>query len=126
MDIPVINPVWFYFADTIPNIRYVLIAVVFGLFILSIGQIDNNKAFRKIVAGGFLALVIDALIPSQETLYKMIAAKMITPNNIQSVSDYVSDTATNVSDNLTDAIKDIMDYSVDRIYNVRNNERAGD
>lgn len=126
MDIPVINPVWFYFADTIPNIRYVLIAVGFGLFILSIGQIDNNKAFRKIVAGGFLALVIGALIPSQETLYKMIAAKMITPNNIQSVSDYVSDTATNVSDNLTDAIKDIMDYSVDRIYNVRNNERAGD
>lgn len=126
MDNPIVNPIWFYLADTIPNIRYVFIAVGFCLFILSIGQIDNNKVFRKIVVSGFLALVVGAIIPSQETLYKMVAAKMITLNNIQTVSDYVNDTATNVSDNLTDAIKDIMDYSVDRIYNVRNNEKAGD
>ena len=126
MDNPIVNPIWFYLADTIPNIRYVFIAVGFCLFILSIGQIDNNKVFRKIVVSGFLALVVGAIIPSQETLYKMVAAKMITPNNIQTVSDYVNDTATNVSNNLTDAIKDIMNYSVDRIYNVRNNEKAGD
>lgn len=126
MDNPIVSPIWFYLADTIPNIRYVFIAVGFCLFILSIGQIDNNKVFRKIVVSGFLALVVGAIIPSQETLYKMVVAKMITPNNIQTVSDYVNDTATNVSDNLTDAIKDIMDYSVDRIYNVRNNEKAGD
>ena len=125
MDNPIVNPIWFYLADTIPNIRYVFIAVGFCLFILSIGQIDNNKVFRKIVVSGFLALVVGAIIPSQETLYKMVAAKMITPNNIQIVSDYVNDTATNVSANLTDAINDIMDYSVDRIYNVRNNEKAG-
>ena len=126
MDNPIVNPIWFYLADTIPNIRYVFIAVGFCLFILSIGQIDNNKVFRKIVVSGFLALVVGAIIPSQETLYKMVAAKMITPNNIQTVSDYVNDTATNISDNLTDAIKDIMDYSVDRIYSVRNNEKADD
>ena len=126
MDNPIVNPIWFYLADTIPNIRYVFIAVGFCLFILSIGQIDNNKVFRKIVVSGFLALVVGAIIPSQETLYKMVAAKMITPNNIQTVSDYVGDTATNVSDNLTDAIKDVIDYSVDRIYNIRNNEKAGD
>ena len=126
MDNPIVNPIWFYLADTIPNIRYVFIAVGFCLFILSIGQIDNNKVFRIIVVSGFLALVVGAIIPSQETLYKMVAAKMITPNNIQTVSDYVNDTATNVSNNLTDAIKDIMNYSVDRIYNVRNNEKTGD
>ena len=66
------------------------------------------------------------MTPSKDTIYQMIAAKAITPNNIKIVSDYVSDTAANVSDNLTNAIKDIMDYSVDRIYNVRNNEKAGD
>lgn len=125
MDTPIINPVRFYLADTIPNIRYVFIAVGFCLFILSIGQIDNNKVFRKIVVSGFLALVVGTIIPSQETLYKMVAAKMITPNNIKTVSNYVNDTATDISDNLTDAIKGIMDYSVDRIYNVRNNEKAG-
>lgn len=126
MDNPIVNPIWFYFADTIPNVRYILIAVSVALFIISIGQIDNNKVFRKFIIGGFLSLIVGALIPSQETLYKMVAAKMITPNNIKIVSDYVGDTATNVSDSLTDAIKDIMDYAVDRIYNVRNNEKAGD
>lgn len=126
MDNPIVNPIWFYLADTIPNVRYVLIAVSVALFIISVGQIDNNKVFRKFIIGGFLSLIVGALIPSQETLYKMVAAKMITPNNIKIVNDYVNDTATNVSDNLTDAIKDIMDYSVDRIYNVRNNEKAGD
>lgn len=126
MDNPIVNPIWFYLADTIPNIRYVFIAVGFCLFILSIGQINNNKVFRKIVVSGFLALVVGAIIPSQETLYKMVAAKMITPNNIKTVSGYVNNTSTDISDNLTDTIKDIMDYSVDRIYNIRNNEKAGD
>lgn len=126
MDNPIVNPIWFYLADTIPNVRYVLIAVSVALFIISVGQIDNNKVFRKFIIGGFLSLIVGALIPSQETLYKMVAAKMITPNNIKIVNDYVNDTAANVSDNLTDVIKDIMDYSVDRIYNVRNNEKAGD
>ena len=125
MDNPIVNPILFYLADTIPNVRYVLIAVSVALFIISVGQIDNNKVFRKFIIGGFLSLIVGALIPSQETLYKMVAAKMITPNNIKIVNDYVNDTATNVSDNLTDVIKDIMDYSVDRIYNVRNNEKAG-
>lgn len=126
MDNPIVNPIWFYLADTIPNIRYVFIAVGLCLFILSIGQIDNNKVFRKIVVSGFLALVVGVIIPSQETLYKMVAAKMITPNNIKTVSGYANDTATDISDNLTDTIKDIIDYSVDRIYNIRNNEKAGD
>ena len=126
MDNPIVNPIWFYLADTIPNVRYVLIAVSVALFIISVGQIDSNKVFRKFIIGGFLSLIVGALIPSQETLYKMVAAKMITPNNIKIISDYVGDTATNVSDNLTDAIKDIMDYAVDRIYNVRNNEKVGD
>lgn len=66
------------------------------------------------------------MAPSKNAIYQMIVAKAITPNNIKIASDYINDTATNVSDNLTDAIKDIMDYSVDRIYNVRNNEKAGD
>ena len=126
MDNPIVNPIWFYLADTIPNVRYVLIAVSVALFIISVGQIDSNKVFRKFIIGGFLSLIVGVLIPSQETLYKMAAAKMITPNNIKIVNDYVNDTATNVSDSLTDVIKDIMDYSVDRIYNVRNNEKADD
>ena len=37
MDSPIVNPVWFYLADTIPNIRYILITVGVALFIVSFG-----------------------------------------------------------------------------------------
>lgn len=48
MDNPIVNPIWFYLADTIPNVRYVLIAVSVALFIISVGQIDNNKVFGNL------------------------------------------------------------------------------
>ena len=75
---------------------------------------------------GLIVLLLSFMVPSKDAIYQMAAANAITPNNIKIVSDYVGDTTTNVSDNLTDAIKDIIDYAVDRIYNVRNNEKAGD
>jgi hypothetical protein len=52
----------------------------------------------------------------------MMLAKFATPQNIQTVTKYAGDTASDVSD----VIKDIMDYSVDRIYDIRNNQKVGD
>lgn len=133
MDSPIINPVWFYLANAIPSI-----GVFFGLFggglcIVGLMLFMNNEPTKedinrckKCLIPGLIILLLSFMIPSKDVIYQMIAAKMITPDNIKIASDYISDTATNVSDNLTDAVKDIMDYSVDRIYNVRNNEKAGD
>lgn len=76
-----------------------------------------------------IGIVITALglfCPSEDTCYKIALAKYATPQNIQTVTEYVNGTATNVSDNVTEAIKDIMDYSVDRIYDIRNNQKVGD
>ena len=56
----------------------------------------------------------------------MALAKFATPQNIQTITEYVGDTASDVSDNVSNAIKDIMDYSVDRIYDIRNNQKVGD
>lgn len=132
MDVPIINPIWFYLVDVIPRVGgflgfFGLGLGVTGLMLIILAQDDKHTSvFKKFLISGIVVFVVGVLFPSKDACYQMIAAKMITPNNIKIVSDYVSDTATNVSDNLTDAIKDIMDYSVDRIYNVRNNEKAGD
>ena len=133
MNTPIINPVWFYFADVIPNIGFCF--VIIGCLILTFAIIsyltdEYTKEFIKkrikITVLGVSILTVGMLLPSKKACYQIIIAKTITPNNIKAVADYASDTAINVSDNLTNAIKDIMDYSVDRIYNVRNNEKAGD
>lgn len=133
MDNPIINPIWFYLADAIPSLGVFLGLLgggfcIVGLVFLVVGEDikeDINRC-KKCLIPGLIILLLSFMTPSKDTIYQMIAAKVITPNNIKIVSDYVSDTATNVSDNLTDAIKDIMDYSVDRIYSVRNNEKADD
>lgn len=133
MDTPIISPVWFYLADVIPTFGGALrilgvLAIAFGFTAFAIEDFSKEcvSRFKKFVIFGVIIMLVGLLSPSKDACYQIIAAKAITPNNIKTVTDYVNDTATNVSDNLTNAIKDIMDYSVDRIYNVRNNEKAGD
>lgn len=133
MNTPIVSPVWFYLADAIPSLGVFVGLLggglcIVGLTFLMTSEItkeDINRC-KKCLIPGLIVLLLSFMTPSKDTIYQMIAAKAITPNNIKTVTDYVNDTATNVSDNLTNAIKDIMDYSVDRIYNVRNNEKAGD
>lgn len=132
MDAPIISPVWFYLADIIPTFGIALrilgsSAIVFGFMAFAIEDFAKEcvSRFKKFVIFGVIITLIGLLSPSKDAIYQMIAAKAITPNNIKTVSNYVNDTATDISDNLTDAIKDVMDYSVDRIYNLRNNEEAG-
>ena len=130
MDTPIISPVWFYLVDVIPRVGAFLGFFGFGLgatgLIILAQDGKHISTFKKFLVSGIVVFVVGVLFPSKDACYQMIAAKAITPNNIKTVTDYVNDTATNVSDSLTNAIKDIMDYSVDRIYNVRNNEKAGD
>lgn len=133
MDNPIINPVWFYLADTIPSLGVFLRVLGGGLCLVWLTlfmtsettQEDINRC-KQCLIPGLIVLLLSFMIPSKDAIYQMVAAKAITPNNIKIASDYINDTATNVSDNLTNAIKDIMDYSVDRIYSVRNNEKADD
>lgn len=133
MDTPIINPIWFYLADAVPSLGTFLELLGGGLctvglvfFTTSEDTKEDINRCKKYLISGLIVFFLSFMTPSKDTIYQMIAAKAITPNNIETITDYVNETATNVSDNLTNAIKDIMDYSVDRIYNVRNNEKAGD
>lgn len=130
MDNPIVNPIWFYLVDVVPRVGAFLgfFGIGLGVTGLIILAQDNKyiSTFKKFLISGIVVFVVGVLFPSKDACYQMIAAKAITPNNIKTVTDYVNDTATNISDNLMNAIKDIMDYSVDRIYSVRNNEKAGD
>ena len=135
MNTPIISPWFFYFArlaDTlgIGLIIFGCIAILISILVLCSSLDDNETSFiKKSVKGiiiGIVIIILGIFCPSEDTCYKMALAKFATPQNIQAITGYVGDTTSNVSDSVSDAIKDIMDYSVDRIYDIRNNQKVGD
>ena len=132
---PIISPWFFYFArlaDTlgIGLIIFGCIAILISILVLCSSLNDNETSFvKKSIKGiiiGVVIIILGIFCPSEDTCYKMALAKFATPQNIQAITGYVGDTTSNVSDSVSDAIKDIMDYSVDRIYDIRNNQKVGD
>lgn len=135
MNTPIISPWFFYFArlaDTlgIGLIIFGCIAILISILVLCSSLDDNETSFvKKSVKGiiiGVVIIILGIFCPSEDTCYKMALAKFATPQNIQAITEYAGDTASNINDSVSDIIKDIMDYSVDRIYDIRNNQKVGD
>lgn len=135
MNTPIISPWFLYAADVFDVLRWVFIIlggiILLGCIAMFFAALDFNdvKSAKKTIKGivaGIVIVILGVCCPSKDTCYKMALAKFATPQNIQTATEYVGDTASNVSDSVSDAIKDIMDYSVDRIYDIRNNQKVGD
>lgn len=131
MNTPIISPWFFYFARIADGLGITL--MVFGCIAILISIIvlcdsvnaDETGFVKKSIKGiiiGIVIIILGIFCPSEDTCYKMMLAKFATPQNIQTVTKYAGNTASDVSD----AIKEIMDYSVDRIYDIRNNQKVGD
>lgn len=130
---PIINPMFFYFAEIIPNVQtacvcMTAIGVVYVCLrkISSIYEEQPYKAPKSLIAAIVAGIVLAVCIPSQETLYKMAIAKFVTRDNVAYVSELVGTTAENVAngvkDGITDFVKDIMDYSADTVNEIRKGE----
>lgn len=135
MNTPIISPWLLYAADVFDVLRWVFI-ILGGIILigciatffaaLDMDEVETSKKTIKGIIAGIIIVILGVCCPSKDTCYKMALAKFATPQNIQIITEYVGDTASNVSDSVSDAIKDIMDYSVDRIYDIRNNQKVGD
>ena len=135
MNTPIISPWFFYFAGIADGLGITLMvfgcmAILISIIVLCVSVDENETSFvKKSIKGiiiGAVIIILGIFCPSEDTCYKMVLAKFATPQNIQAITEYVGDSASDVSDSVSDAIKDIMDYSVDRIYDIRNNQKVGD
>lgn len=122
---PIINPLWFYLIDVLTTIKeifflgYVIIIIILiaglaGIAYCLIGAefVTDEKSYNDMWKKFFLkpfkiisiiAVVLSCLtifIPKEETMYKMMVANYITYENV---------------DKATDAIKDGVDYVMDKI-----------
>ena len=105
---PIINPWLFYLTDVLSNVKWLLIvffaiALFIYLFATCMHYLDMEELpdWFKLKNTVFLVipLMIGLLIPTENTVYKMLIASYTTPNNIE----YVKETG-----------KDLVDYIIEK------------
>ena len=104
---PIISPWFFYVVDKVDPIRITcsILATVF-LFLSFLLYIDSdeessyhseeynkkvrrrNESLKKTFIISVVLAIVGILTPSSETIYKMQAAKYVTPNNIKEIAKH--------------------------------------
>ena len=95
---PIINPLYIYLISVISTLETVLtfiivfagVAIIMAGMLYSIEEITkkNGKRILKTATITFIiSLLICIFIPDENTCYKMMAASIVTPDNIETVKD---------------------------------------
>lgn len=108
----IISPWVFYWIDVCDALKRLMgcgvLTGVFVMFISCICDDDGSKVFKQYervmkkvgLVIAVLCLICGIFLPSEDTCYKMLAAKMFTQDNINSATEYVTD---------------VIDYAVDKV-----------
>lgn len=118
---PIISPLWFYLIGIGAGIQVLLgvvggtIAIAAGvaLMISAIEYYNYNhesslkiiKISKKYFMIGLMIGFFAVLIPSKETCYQMIAATVVTPNNIE----IVGETTTDIIDYIIESVDTLLE-----------------
>lgn len=83
-------------------IGVIVMGLCMGLDISFDNGVDSNmaKLWIKLAIVSFVASMICAVLPSESTCYKMLAANMFTEKNVTAATEYVTD---------------VIDYAVDKV-----------
>lgn len=111
----IISPWVFYWIGVLDTFKVValIIAVITVIGVIVMGlwmgldiSFDNGvdsdmaKLWIKLAIVSFVASMICAVLPSESTCYKMLAANMFTEKNVTAATEYVTD---------------VIDYAVDKV-----------
>lgn len=122
MNEPIISPWVFYFINLVANLNFFLplLALISGVICISAArriedcyekkEKDDYAKLVNIFGVIFLVSTFTALLlPSSDTVYKMLAASYITPANITKVGDTAENAAIKLSDIIVDAAKRLQE-----------------
>lgn len=125
---PIISPIWFYLVNLFSKIGDfamaliiggIILTVLFAIFLLVVeteGDFESEEERRRwygylkkgiitIIAAG----VLYCAIPSETTCYKMMAAQVVTPDNISTVGK----TSEDIINYIVESVKEITDSNED-------------
>ena len=106
---PIINPLYIYLISVISTLETVLIIIMFfaGIIIIIAGMLYSmeeitKKNGKRILKTATITLIVNLLIcifvPDEDTCYKMMAASIVTPDNIETVKDEAIKTIEEIAD----------------------------
>lgn len=108
---PIISPVWFYLIHVFNTINvlslFILVISIVGLVMLVAGEVDfypdkedSRRITKKYIKTCIIAMIICsivlALVPNEKTVYMMLAASVVTPDNIVGGEEHVVNLITNI------------------------------
>lgn len=111
----IISPWVFYWIgvlDTFKGVALIIAVItIIGVIVMGLWMgldisfdngVDSNmaKLWIKLAIVSFVASMICAVLPSESTCYKMLAANMFTEKNVTAATEYVTD---------------VIDYAVDKV-----------
>lgn len=103
---PIISPEWFYLIHVFNTIHGLSLFILFiSIFVMVVSPLiadcacgdyeEQRKIMHKIIkicaVIAAICIILLIFIPDKKTIYAMIAASIITPDNISSTEDYVVD-----------------------------------
>lgn len=118
---PIISPIWFYLIGIADDFTFTLWFV--GLILAAAGAFSTVcvicsseserkdpsfpilKKWRKALVIGIIFIMLGNLIPDEETCYRMMAASMITPNNIEMVGESTK----NITDYIIESVDELLE-----------------
>lgn len=125
MNEPIVSPWMFYMIDVLVSLRHflfvIIIVLVVPLFLALCAYLSSvtdddvddetleilrcvRKIFFTLCAIISVSVVLIIAIPSQDTMYKMLAANYLTPANIESVGESVD----KIADKIVEKINNIQ------------------
>lgn len=105
---PIISPLYFYLIFLGESLGLPIVLCGIGFLVLAAMIAFENgitKIVKKLFIFGVLFFTLESLIPNESTCYKMMAASMVTPNNIE----VVGTTAENVVDYIVESVDKLME-----------------
>lgn len=100
---PIIDPMYLYLIEVLHNLdvinNFIFITLGFAVLVSSImyaideyakETINKNKSIVVLALMAFtVSLLITVLVPTKDTMYKMLIASYVTTDNIQIVNDAI-------------------------------------
>lgn len=106
---PIISPWVFYFIDKLEVIEMLPLYVFIFVILINGALLMTSKTEEEFEKGGspkvwialfLLAFIINFIVPSKETAYKMVIANYVTPNSISIVKEATEDNIASLIDKI--------------------------
>lgn len=135
---PIIDPWLLYLADVLDGLKilsWIVVAIACICVIVCLAgmaascdpncdlDFDDFKMWycnlKKAILPTVVSMVFAIIMPSKDTLYKMAIAEALTPDNVKMAYDVTGKTANDILNGGSEFVKDIMDYGVEKIDEIR-------